>query len=60
MDNNIKKLPEIRSKNTLLQNLSKDLIANIRLLCFIPLINIKSFYNNKKNTEYIFLNILNI
>ena len=54
MNNNIKKLPEIRNKNTLLKNLAKDLLANIRLLCFIPLININSFYNNKKKIQNIF------
>ena len=49
LQNNIKKLPELRSKNNTLKKYAKDLLANIRLLCFIPLNNIESFYKNIKN-----------
>ena len=44
LQNNIKKLPELRSKNNTLKKYANDLLANIRLLCFIPLNNFKEFY----------------
>ena len=49
MQNNAKRLPEIRHKNKTIKELAKDLLANIRLLCFIPLNKINSFYNEIKD-----------
>ena len=44
MVNIIKHLPEIRSKTKTLKNLAKDVLANIKILCFIPLNKLDSFY----------------
>ena len=49
MQNQIKKLPEIRSKNKVLKDYAKDLFANIRLLCFIDLNKIDNFYSQIKD-----------
>ena len=51
MQNHIKKLPEIRNKNKVLKNYAKDLLANVRLICFINLNKIESFYESMK-TKY--------
>ena len=44
MVNIIKHLPEIRSKTKTLKNLAKDLLANIKILCFIPMNKFDNFY----------------
>ena len=49
MQNQIKYLPELRSKNKTLKNYAKDLLANIRLLCFVKLDKINLFYQDIKN-----------
>ena len=49
MQNQIKKIPEIRNKNKVLKNFAKDLLANIRLICFININKIESFYESMKN-----------
>ena len=49
MQNVIKHFGEIRSKNKTIKDLAKDCLANIRLLCFIPLNKIDSFYKEIKN-----------
>ena len=44
MENIIKHFNEIRSNNKTIKNLAKDCLSNIKLLCFIPLNNFKTFY----------------
>ena len=44
-----KKLPELRSKNKVLKDYAKDLLASIRLLCFIDLNKIDNFYSQIKD-----------
>ena len=51
MQNQIKKLPELRNKNKVIKNYAKDLLGNVRLICFINLNNIESFYDSMK-TKY--------
>ena len=43
LQNNIKKLPELRCKNNSLKKYAKDLLANIKLLFFVSLNNIDTF-----------------
>ena len=44
MNNIIKCIPELRNKNKKIKNLGKDLLSNIKLLCFVNKNNIISFY----------------
>ena len=49
IQNNIKKLPEIRSKNKTIKEYAKDCLANIRLLCFVDHEKINNFYKDIKD-----------
>ena len=49
IQNNIKKLPEIRSKTKTIKEYAKDCLANIRLLCFIDHEKINNFYKDIKD-----------
>ena len=49
MQNNIKKLLEIRSKTKTIKEYAKDCLTNIRLLCFIDHEKINNFYKDIKN-----------
>ena len=49
MQNNIKKLPEIRSKNKTIKEYATDCLDNIRLLCFVEHEKINNFYKDIKD-----------
>ena len=49
INNIIKRIPQIRSKNKRVKKLAYDLLANRILLCFINRNNIKTFFNKIKN-----------
>ena len=45
MQNISKRLPDLKSKNKSKKILCKNLLANIKLMCFIPINHIDIFYN---------------
>ena len=51
MENIVKHLKELRSKNKTIKKLAKDFLSNIKLLCFIPLNKFDSLYELIK-TKY--------
>ena len=49
MNNIIKLIPELRNKNKKIKNLAKDLLSNIKLLCFVNKNNIIPFFQKMKD-----------
>ena len=49
MNNIIKLIPELRNKNKKIKNLAKDLLSNIKLLCFVNKNNIIPFFQKIKD-----------
>ena len=47
--NIIKKLPQLKSRNNNVINTTRNLLSNIKLLCFIPLSIVQDFYEKINN-----------
>ena len=55
-----KRIPDLKRKNKLKKKLSKDMLSNIKLLCFIPIKKFEEFYDNiKKNIIHNLKSFLN-
>ena len=48
MKNNIKKLPQIRSKTKSIEGCAKGCLAGVRILCFVDHEKINSFYKDNR------------